>query len=73
VNEVTVKIHEYFFWSPIMGTEAVRFSVFNAHGGEYFAIVPLDGKGSTLRALRQRWAERFFEAIQSGLDPGEVL
>lgn len=72
MSEVTVRLHEYLFWSPMLGTDAVRFSVFNTHGGEYFAIVPLDGKGSTLREARQHWAERFFDVIESGADPGEV-
>jgi len=72
MTEVNIRLHEYHFWSPTLGTESVRFTVFNDRGGEYFAIVPLDGKGSTLREARQHWAERFHEAIESGQDPGEV-
>lgn len=71
MSEVTVRVHEYFFWSPILGEDAVRFSVFNAHGGEYFAIVPIIA-GKKLREEREHWGLRLFEAIESGKEPGEV-
>jgi hypothetical protein len=69
--EITLHLQEYRFWSPILGQEALRISYYNERGHEYFCIVPAeDGKG--LRELRQRAAERFYDAVSSGHDPGEV-
>lgn len=71
-SEVTISLREYRFWSPILGTEALRISCYNQRGHEYFMVVSAEnGKG--LRELRQRAAERFYDAIQSGQDPGEVI
>lgn len=70
-DEVTIRIREYRFWSPLLGEEALRLSVYNQHGHEYFAIVPAED-GKKLRELRQTWGERFYDAITSGQDPGEV-
>jgi hypothetical protein len=71
VNEVTVRLREYRYWSPLLGTEALRLSCYNPRGHEYFMIVSAEN-GKALRELRQRAAERFYDAIQAGQDPGEV-
>lgn len=70
-NEVTIRLKEYRYWSPILGDEALRISYYNARGHEYFVIVSA-ADGKALRELRQRAAERFYDAIQSGQEPGEV-
>lgn len=71
-TEITIRLREYRFWSPILGVEALRISYYNDRGHEYFVIVPAEnGKG--LREMRQRAAERFYDAVQSGQNPGEVL
>lgn len=72
MSGVTVKLREYFFWSPLLGEDAVRFSVFDNHGHEFWAISPMIPAGKSLRELRQHWAERIFDAMESGQDPGEV-
>lgn len=73
MTEITVKLKEYFFWSPLIGSDAIRFSVFDGRGREYFQIRSFDGKGMTLRDLRQQVAERIYEAMENGQDPGEVM
>lgn len=70
-GEVTIRLREYRFWSPLTGGEALRISCYNQHGHEYFMIVSAEN-GKALRELRQLAAERFYDAIQSGQDPGEV-
>jgi hypothetical protein len=71
MNEVEIRLHEYFFWSPLLGDNAVRFSVFDGQGREYFAIVPVQA-GRWLREARQHWGELLYQAIADGRDPGEV-
>lgn len=71
MSEVTIRLSEYRYWSPILGMEALRLSYFNKHGREYFCIVPAED-GKALRELRQKAAERFYDAVESGQDPGEV-
>lgn len=70
-DEVVIKLREYRFWSPHLGEQALRISCYNSHGHEYFTIQPAC-RGKALRELRQRWAEKFYDAIQLGQDPGEV-
>lgn len=68
----TVRMSEYFFWSPTLGADAVRFSVPDDHGREYYAICPITGTGKPLRELRERIALRIYDAIEAGAEPGEV-
>ncbi len=70
---ITIRMHEYFFWSPTLGTDAVRFSVPDAHGREYYSIRPIHGAGKSLRELREHVALRIHDAIESGTEPGEVM
>ena len=72
MSEVTVKLQEYFFWSPMLGDEAVRFSVFDNRGKEYFAIAQLIAEGKSLRESRAHWALTIHEAMTSGKEPGDV-
>jgi hypothetical protein len=71
MNEVTIRLREYRFWSAILGGDALRISYYNSRGHEYFCIVPAES-GQALRDLRQRAAERFYDAVSSEQDPGEV-
>lgn len=65
----TIRLAEYFFWSPTLGTDAVRFSVSDAHGQEYFSVQPL---GKSLRAMREAVGLRIHEAMEAGAQPGEI-
>lgn len=69
---VTLRLSEYHFWSPTLGTDAVRFSLYDEHGQEYFCIRPMTGLGQSLRDLREHSALRIHEAMEQGAEPGEV-
>lgn len=63
--------HEFTFWSPWLDCEAVRVSMANASGQEFYRIIP--------RENGKRWRERRTEAldiietaIAQGCEPGEV-
>lgn len=63
---------EYRFWSPILDAEAVRLSLFDCRGGEFWMILSaLDGK--SYRQRRTEALEYMAEAVHLGLAPGEVL
>lgn len=61
---------EFHYYSPLHDANVARVSVPDDRGGEFFAIVPTDGKG-----YRERRAEAIdlcLEAIETGCEPGEV-
>jgi hypothetical protein len=60
---------EYSYWSPVLGDDAVRLSVFNDRGGELYIIIP-DGSGYVDR--RAAALELLAEALEERLPPGEV-
>lgn len=62
---------EYRFWSPTLGCDAARLSMFDEHGGEFYMIVPCE-EGRVYREKRQSSLEIIAAAIGMGLDPGEV-
>jgi len=66
-----VRFQEYFFWSPIMDADACRLSMCDAHGREFFCIVPYDD-GKAWRARRDEYLGYITQAIDAGLQPGEV-
>lgn len=68
----TLRIAEYKFWSPMLGDDAVRISLYDARGQEYYAIRTYPGEGKSLRELREATALRIFDAMESGAQPGEV-
>lgn len=62
---------EYRYWSPVLGCEAARVSLFDHHGREFFMIIEAeDGRG--YRQRRDTAVEAIMTAIDMGLDPGEV-
>lgn len=68
---VTIRLTEYFFWSPTLGTDAVRFSVSDSHGQEYYSVQPM-ACGKTLREMREAVGLRIHEAMEAGAPPGEI-
>lgn len=64
-------VHEYRFWSPVLGEDAVRVSMFDDRGGEFFMVVP-DRGSREYRLARFEAAEALDQAINEGLEPGEV-
>lgn len=63
---------EFEFYSPMLDAQAVRLSVPDGCGGEYYAIVAKPAAGKSFRELRERALSAIQAAIDSGLDPGEV-
>lgn len=61
----------YRFWSPLLGADAVRFSMVGERNAEYFAIVP-GGEGRVYRENRDRALDAIEDAIARGDEPGEV-
>lgn len=59
------------FWSPTLGTDAVRLSVVDDRGGEFYRIIPAV-VGRKYREERDRVLDELEDAIASGAEPGEV-
>ncbi len=62
---------EYRHWSPTLGCDAVRLSMVDERGGEFYRIIPVvSGRG--WRAARDEALEVIEDAIIRGAEPGEV-
>lgn len=61
---------EFRFWSVLHDKDMVRISM--AHNGEYFVMIPATD-GRRYRERRDRALEMIQQAIDAGLEPGEVL
>jgi hypothetical protein len=60
-----------YFWSPVTGDYAVRLSMWDRRGGEFYSIVPrVDGKA--WEDIRIATLTLIQEAIDEGRDPGIV-
>jgi len=69
-----LRYSEWKFWSVILGAKAVRLSVADALNREYFVIWPY-APADDRRPWRERRTEALeiiAEAIEMGLQPGEV-
>lgn len=62
---------EFAFYSPFLDSEAVRLSVYDQRGSEFFMIVPMED-GKAWRKRRDEALGIIGEAIDAGLQPGEV-
>jgi hypothetical protein len=67
-----LRYHEIRFWSVVLGCDAARIYIFDARGGEHFAVVPMKGGSRHSRWVRGRALEAIAEHIRSGEDAGEV-
>ncbi len=63
---------EMKFWSPSLGCKASRIYVFDRHGQEHYAIVPMDDKGKVNRKLKNAVVDIIVRHVEDGEDPGEV-
>lgn len=61
------------YWSPTLGMPAVRLSMADDHGGEFWRIIPVDGSSAKYREDRDAALDAIEDAIARGDDPGEVL
>ena len=64
--------HEFHHYSVIHDCDAVRLSVFDPQGSEFYMILPID-TAAGYRRTRQDALEIISEAIAMHLDPGEVI
>ena len=79
--------HEYRYWSPTLGGDAVRLSMVDKRGGEFYRIILVssgfvrddDGKRvSRYRVERDRALDAIEDAVRrsdqhGGDEPGEVV
>jgi len=62
---------EYRFWSPVLGCDASRLSMWDERGREFFMILAADD-GKAYKARKTQAIEAISFAIDMRLDPGEV-
>ena len=62
---------ELHFWSVVLDSDAVRLSMADSHGREYFTIVPRE-TAMKYRELKERALAAIDAAISKGDEPGEV-
>lgn len=67
-----LRYREFRFWSVVLGRDASRLSMFDSHGDEHFAVVPMDGGGTHNRWVRRRALEMLAEHVNAGEPAGEV-
>lgn len=60
------------FWSPTTGCNAVRLSMYDARGGEHYAVIPQAGTGMQNKEARFAALDAIADAIEQGRDPGAV-
>lgn len=70
---MTLFFQEMHFYSPLLDSEAIRLSVADEQSREYFAIIGNPGSGKAYRAKREETINLICQAIDMGLDPGEVV
>lgn len=64
-------VSEFHFWSPILGTDAVRISTANDLGQEYFAIIPRES-ARRWREMKSAALEALERAVLNSDPPGEI-
>ena len=69
---MTGAFSEFRFYSPILDAEAIRISMVNARNAEFFMIIKADD-GRRYREKRDEALSMIEEAIEAGLEPGQVL
>jgi hypothetical protein len=61
------------FWDPGLDADAVRISGFDGRGGEFWMKLPVAQAGRARRAQMAQALAAIEEAIEAGLEPGEVV
>ena len=62
---------QFTCWSPVYDCEVARISVVNERNEEYYANIP-NAAGSGFVALRKKAVAKLNEAIELGIEPGEI-
>lgn len=55
----------------MLGCDAVRLSMVDAHGGEFWRVIPRES-GAAYREARDAALDEIEDAIAAGVEPGEV-
>lgn len=63
---------EFRFYSSTLDADAVRLSLADDQGREYYAIVPVSAPGKSWREQREATLNAIDDAIAEGKQPGEV-
>jgi hypothetical protein len=61
------------FYDPSIDGEAVRISGFDGRGGEFWCKRALPVSAKARRAQKEEALELIEQAIEAGLEPGEVI
>jgi hypothetical protein len=72
MHQKIVRLREYTFWSMFLDQEAVRLSIYDDHGAEYFVIIPKYQAGMKYRELREEWAHKILTHMEAGNGPGDI-
>jgi len=64
-----VKFTQYRYWDPVLGENAVRLSLYDRHGQEYFRIVPRERSAKGWRKVRDSILETLYMEIPEDLRP----
>ena len=65
--------NEVRFYDPFIDAEGVRFSGFSDRPGEWWMRLPRAPAGKARRLQRERALDRIRDAIEAGMEPGEVV
>lgn len=60
------------FYNPFTDAMSIRFSIADARGDEYFAVVPVGPAGQLRTEARERALDALEMALERGEGPGEV-
>lgn len=66
-----MRYQQFISWSPTFGGECARISMANERGEEYYALLPFT-EGREFTALRKRAVEVLTEAMEAGIEAGEI-
>jgi len=64
---------EHSFWSPMFGAPAVRLSMVDDRGGEFWRVIERDQSAKRYREARDLVLDEIEAAISRGAEPGEVV
>lgn len=65
--------YEFRFWSPTLGSDALRISLTDDKGSEYFVIIADPGTGKSYRQAKSDALDTLTAAIEQRLPPGQVI
>jgi hypothetical protein len=70
---VAGRYRQYRYWSIFHDAYMARLSMWDAHGAEFFTVIPWDKGGKAFREARAQALEALGGAIEGGQPPGEYV